>query len=354
MSMNSNLIARLCIEAVNPSWLLWVAIVATLLSNGSSSSFAHSQEDIVVTRRKNSQETVKRRGTIKEWKGFAITITTNVGEKEIENDAIVEVQTNWQPDYVAGLQSLESGDLTAAIKQFRAALKSERRTWAQRIIRADLVRAYQATENHLAAVEQFLAITGEDPQTRFFHLCPLPWLPSNAAMNQPAQQWMKSNDPVQRLIGASWLLTGREQESSVKVLDELSRDIDANIKYLAIAQLWRTRSLSVNARQIEVWEKLISSMPKPIRAGPWLILSEAQSRADQVNEATINLLRIPILYPEQIGLSGAALYRAGHLLHNTGRTYESQTVWNELRQKHPGSIWAQQAPAPDATANSLR
>ena len=115
MSMNSNLIARRCIDAVNPSWLLWVAIVGTLLSNGSSSSFAHGQEDIVITRRKNSQATFKRRGTIKEWKGFSITITTNVGEKEIENDAIVEVQTSWLPDLrgrikVAGIGRFNSGN----------------------------------------------------------------------------------------------------------------------------------------------------------------------------------------------------------------------------------------------------
>ena len=165
---------------------------------------------------------------------------------------------------------------------------------------------------------------------------------------------MKSNDPVRQLIGASWLLFGPQQQAAIQVLDELSRDIDANIKYLAIAQLWRTRNLKVNARQIEVWEKLLGSMPKPIRAGPWLVLAEAQSRADQVDEAAINLLRIPILYPKQIGLSAAALYRAGHLLHNTSRKNEAQTIWNELRQKYPDSNWAQQAPVPDTNAKPKR
>lgn len=351
MSIMPNPIARWQTDSRRLWSSLLIAMIGTLLSNGGSTNSIHGQDDTVITRRKNSPETVKRRGTITDWKGFAITIATNAGEKKIENDAIVEVQTNWQPAYVAGLSSLEFGDLTKAIEQLRAALNSERRNWAQRIIRADLVRAYQANEKPLAAVEQFLAITKEDPQTRFFNLCPLPWLPSNAAMNQPAQQWLKSSDPVQQLIGASWLLIGPQQKAAIQVLDELSRDIDANIKYLAIAQLWRTRNLNANARQIEVWEKLLVSMPKPIRAGPWIVLSEAQSRADQVDEAAINLLRIPILYPDQIGLSAAALYRAGHLLHNTGRTNEAQTVWNELRQQHPGSIWAQQAPAPDATDN---
>lgn len=354
MSIMPSTIARRLANSPRLWCPLLIAMGGMLLSSSGWGDLVHGQDDTVITRRKNSSETVKRRGTITDWKGFAITIATNVGEKKIENDEIVEVQTNWQPSYVAGLKSLESGDLTTAIDQLRAALNSETRNWAQRIIRADLVRAYQASENPLAAVEQFLAITAEDPQTRFIHLCPLRWLPSNAVMSQPAQVWLKSNDPVRQLIGASWLLRGPQQQAAIQVLDELSRDIDANIKYLAIAQLWLTRNLNVNARQIEVWEKLLESMPQPIRAGPWLVLAEAQSRADQVDEAAINLLRIPILYPKQIGLSAAALYRAGHLLHNTGRSNEAQTVWNELRQKHPHSTWAQQAPVPDANANPKR
>ena len=166
---------------------LLLAMAGLLISSGGSGNPVHGQEDSVISRRMNSSETVKRRGMITDWKGFAITIATDVGEKKIENDEIVEVQTNWQPSYVAGLESLESGDLATAINQLRAALRSETRNWAQRIIRADLVRAYQASEKPLSAVEQFLAITAEDPQTRFFHLCPLQWLPSNAVMSQPAQ-----------------------------------------------------------------------------------------------------------------------------------------------------------------------
>ena len=354
MRQNPKPLWRLPIGARRRWPSLLVVFASLLLSNNSFCHFVLGQEDIVITHRKNSAETIKRRGKIKEWKGFAITLSNDVSETKIENDEIVEVQTSWPPDYLAGLESLESGDLTAAIEQLRAALNSERRNWAQRIIRADLVRACQATDNHLAAVEQFLAITNADPQTRFFHLCPLPWLPTTVALDQPAQVWMKSSDPVQQLIGASWSLTSTTREPAIKVLEELSRDMDANIKSLAIAQLWRSRQRNLNARQLKVWKNLIAEMPRPVRAGPWFVLAEAQARADQTDEAIINLLRIPILYPEQIGLSAAALSRAGHLLHNTGRTSEAQKVWDELRQQHPDSAWAQQAPAADAAAGWQR
>ena len=335
-------------------WSLIAVVAISLVNCGGLAFLVHGQEDVVITRRKNSQETVKRRGVIKEWKGLAITITNNAGEIEIENEAIVEVQTSWQPGYLAGLEALKSGDPTAAITLLRSALAAEQRAWAKRIIRADLVRAYRAGENDLAAIEQFLQMIQDDPQSRFFHHCPLPWLPTKVVLNQPAQQWIKSDDPAQQLIGASWLLTGNQRQEAIRVLEELSNDIDANIRYLAISQLWRTRKLNVNARQIEVWKSQIGAMPKPLRAGPWLVLAEAQARLDQIDEAIINFLRIPILYPDQIGLSAAALYRAGYLLHNTGRSKEAQMIWSELRQQHPDSLWAQQAPASNAAADAIR
>ncbi len=262
---------RLPLEARLRSSLL-VLVASLLLMGHSFGCPAHGQEDIVITFRKNSAETIKRRGKIKEWKGFAITLANDVSETKIDNDEIVEVQTSWPPDYMAGLESLKSGELTAAIESFRAALKSERREWAQRIIRADLVRACQATDNHLAAVEQFLAISNADPQTRFFNLCPLLWLPTTAALDQPAQEWLKSSDPVQQLIGASWLLNSTSREPAIQVLEELSRDIDANIKSLAIAQLWRSRQRNVSARQLEVWKKLIARDAQTNSGGPLVCL----------------------------------------------------------------------------------
>ena len=145
-----------------------------------------------------------------------------------------------------------------------------------------------------------------------------------------------------QLIGASWLLGGPNRDKGIKLLEELSRDIDPRIKNLAIAQLWRTR-VGANRKQVEVWQKTVDQMPRDLRAGPYLVLADAQARAGWTDMAIVNLMRIPILFAEQKTLSAAALYRTGNLLHNTGNTEQAQSILNELVTNYPQTIWAQQA-----------
>ena len=303
---------------------------------------ATAQLDVVVTRRKDSEQTLKRKGTIIEWKGLSLTINSNGIEREIDNDQIIDIQTQWSNAYRTGLAELDSGNAQFAIVNFQEALKNESRPWAQRIIRAKLVDAFQLIEKHADAVGQFLEIVRDDPQTRFLYLAPLPWTGSSNTLDQSARQWIESRDTVSQLIGASWLLGGTHRDQAIKTLEELSRDIDPRIKSIAIAQLWRTR-VNVNAKQVEVWQGIAEQMPLDLRAGPYLVLANAQARVGSTELAIVNLMRIPILYSEQKTLSAAALYRSGSLLHNKGQTEQAQTLLNELITNYPQTIWAKQA-----------
>jgi tetratricopeptide (TPR) repeat protein len=296
----------------------------------------------VIVRRENSDQTLNRRGTIVEWKGMSLILHANGRDREIANDEIVEVRTPWSEDYVAGVAEFSQGKTQEAVAKFQTALNSESRPWAKRIIRSHLVDAFQMLEQPVAAIEQFIQIIQEDPQTRFLHLAPLPWTGSSKALTPQAQQWIESTDPVLQLVGASWMLGGPQREQAIKVLESLTRDIDARVKNIAIAQLWRTRT-DVNAKQTEVWHGIIENMPRALRAGPYFVLADAQARSGQVELAEINLMRIPILYADQKALSAAALYRAASLLHNSGKTEKAQAVLNELVTHYPQTIWAQQA-----------
>jgi tetratricopeptide (TPR) repeat protein len=303
---------------------------------------AQAQVDVVITRRKDSEQTLRRKGTIVEWKGMSLTINTDGIGREIDNDQIVQVQTNWGDDYRSGLAELRTGKTQIAIIKFQEALRNETRPWVQRIIRAKLVDAFQSIEKHTSAVEQFLLIVREDPQTRFLHLAPLPWTGSDNSLGPAAQKWIESPDSVTQLIGASWLLGGPNRNQGIKLLEELSKGIDPGIKNLAIAQLWRTR-VSLNPKQVEVWQGIVDQMPRDLRAGPYLVLAEAQARTGMSEMAIVNLMRIPILYAEQKTLSAAALYRSVNLLHNKGSTEQAQSILNELVTYYPQTIWAQQA-----------
>ncbi|MDA7928628.1 tetratricopeptide repeat protein, partial [Mariniblastus sp.] len=100
--------------------------------------------------------------------------------------------------------------------------------------------------------------------------------------------------------------------------------------------------LNVTDKQVKPWEKTILGLPREFRAGPYLVLAEAQSRVGQTQPAIANLMRIPILFPEQKSLVAAALYRAGNLLENQGKSDLAQSILNELVTLYPQTIWAKQ------------
>lgn len=298
--------------------------------------------DTVITRKRGAEKTVKRRGKIIDWRGAALTLEFNGRQREIDNAEIVQLQTAWDDSYQAGQSELRQGRTKLAIEQFGFALEKETRPWARRIIRSHLVEAYLAVEQPEDAVKQFLEIVSEDPQTRFLHLAPLPWAGSGNALVQQSEKWIESRQPIVQLIGASWLLAGPKRSQGIKQLEALSRDIDPGVRNVAIAQLWRTRA-NVSAKQTEVWEGLVEKMPRELRAGPLLVLADAQSKSQKTDQALLNLMRIPILYPEHRSLSAAALYRCASLLNNKGQAKQAKAILNELTTKYPETIWAQQA-----------
>ena len=307
-------------------------------------SQADGQEtrDTVITQKRGAEKTVKRHGKIVDWRGGALTLEFNGREREIDNAEIVQLQTAWNQSYRAGQSELRQGRTKLAIEQFGDAIEKETRPWARRIIRSHLVEAHLAVEQPADAVKQFLEIVSEDPQTRFLHLAPVPWAGSGNALVQQAEKWIEARQPVVQLIGASWLLAGPKRSQAIKRLEELSRDIDPGVRSIAIAQLWRTRA-NVSAKQTGVWETLVEKMPRKLRAGPLLVLADAQSKCQKTDQALLNLMRIPILYPERRSLGAAALYRSASLLNNKGQAKQAKAILNELTTKYPETIWAQQA-----------
>jgi tetratricopeptide (TPR) repeat protein len=321
------------------SLILLTTIVWPVRSAGGQQAIS---EDIVVIRRKDSDETYERKGTIEQWLGQTLTLSVNGRSREIGLEEIVDVQTRWPTTYLDAQNQIQSGNLASAVQQLQSAFATESRDWAKRIIQADLVRVLDAIGNHAEATRIFVDLLKNDRQSRFFRFCPLPWTEGTGKLDRQAEALMQTSDPVQQLIGASWLLSGRQREKAEKILEELTRDIDPNIKSLAIAQLWRVRMFGVNVKQVELWERLVNQMPSSVKAGPLLVLAETQAKLGRSQEATTNLMRIPILYSEHLQLSAAALYRAGQLLQNSGQPDHARTVWEELHRKFPTTIWGQQ------------
>ena len=303
-----------------------------------------AQTDTVVTRGENSPTTAKRRGVITDWTGSSLSLQSGTRTREIDNNRIVEIQTSWNSDYLLGKQLLGDGKTSEATAKLRLALASETRPWAQTIIRSELVRALSAADDYPTAIEEFSRMIAADPQTRFLHLIPLPWSGSvgNAKVVKMAQPLLVSSEPVLQLIGASWSASGSDRATAVQILEKLAADSESGISGLAAAQLWRTEITAADERRVSNWKQKILRMPSSLRAGPYYVLATAQARLDKNKQAAINLMRIPILYPEQTALCAASLFKCARLLHNDGHPNEARTLWTELRQDYPESIWAKQ------------
>ena len=156
------------------------------------------------------------------------------------------------------------------------------------------------------------------------------------------EELLDSKQLVPQLIAASWSLSGGQRTEAIKRLKALASDINPEISALAEAQLWKTR-VKTTAEGLESWKNRIRAMPESVRAGPYFILAGGLAGNNQIDEAALAYLRIPILHPEQHSLVAASLYQCGDLLQNKGRSVQARTLWRELIQKYPQSFWAQQA-----------
>ena len=282
---------------------------------------------------------IRRSGTILRWEGLTLQLQQAGRIRDIDGEEVVGFETQWSPGYEEGLDEFSRGDFNAATDSFINALTQERRSWAQNIIRSKILRCQIATEDLSSAANTFFQIIATDPQSRFVSLCPLRWTGNDAGMNQQASDWIKSDEPIVQLLGASWLI-GTDGDATRETLKELTRDIDPSVAALAVGQLWNLRQTKMATAELKVWQDKIETMPIAVRAGPYYAIAEAYARSGFENEAITNYMRIVILYPDQPLLAAPALYQSASLLHNTSRTAAAQKLIAELKTKYPATNWA--------------
>ena len=307
-------------------------------------------QDVVYFKKANSDTISKRKGTIQDWLGYSITISTNGSLKEIDSTQVQDLQTTWPAAYESGKRLAAEGKTSEAIKKYRQALTVEKRPWAQRIIRSKLISAYQLVGNSSAAVNEFRTIVAQDPSTRFMSLIPLPW--SNRVIPVPgASDWLDSDQTAIKLLGAGWSLTSQknEQKRATEALDQLAGDLDPRIRNLATAQLWRLRT-RLSPKQIKQWERIVAAMESENRAGAMLILANAHQKHGNLDAALLNWMKIVTLHEHQSTLVAASLFQTASALKSLTpeqtkrKSYpKPNSFFAELNQRFPESTWAQQA-----------
>lgn len=315
-------------------------LFAAAVAGGSWQPCAIAQDRVVVLLSDNSR-TVVREGTIVDWKGGEMRMEYNGQINTIKNDRIVQIQTAWPPDYALAEELLKQRKFAEARVALQNAIANESRGWALRILYAQQTRLCDVLGDRRHSAEMFMSLIQDDPDTRDFATIPLPWdlTPLETGLLDFGKKLQNSSVVPLQLLGASWLVTSPERAAAIKTLELLSRDLDSRIAHLASAQLWRTKAQEVDTVQLGRWERQIDRMPRELRAGPLLVLGQAQLRLGKTEDAILSWLQVPILHEENLVAAASGLQLAAATLQNNGESAQARRLWQELNDRFPGTRW---------------
>jgi tetratricopeptide (TPR) repeat protein len=277
-------------------------------------------------------------GRVLEYTGRALEFQHPGGRREtVPGEMVLQVETQHVKTHQEADAAFAQQRFQEALALYARAGNEEPRTWVRRHILAQKVRCYRAMDRLDLAGSEFLLLVQSDPATPYFDCIPLAWVPEqpSPALEQTARGWLGREEPAAALLGASHLLGTGVRAQALARLRQLATAPDRRIALLATAQQWRAAVTTVDAAQLDAWERTIAQMPEPLRAGPWFVLGLARVGARQWDEAALALLQAPILYPDDRRLAAAALVEAGRALGQLGRPRQAARLYREVLQSYP-------------------
>ena len=304
-------------------------------------------EDTVVIQPAVGREPLRVSGQIVDYNGrqLEIQVSGNIPRK-FPSEQVVEVQTTYDPNHVAADALFAKQEYIAAAAKYQAALNKESRRWVRHRILAQLVRCNSAQGLWSQAGDYFLLLVKDDPETPEFAAIPLAWLASDSAgvVATKANEWLaRDAEPVSVLLGASHLLLSPQGPAAVQKLQQLSGSRDVRIAALAETQLLRTSLATVDKAALARWDDRVPKFPAVARAGAYYTLGRAWRQRGDNPRAAIDLLRVPILYPNEHTLAAESLLLAAEALLSNEQQLESQRLVVELCASYPQSRAAKEA-----------
>lgn len=279
-------------------------------------------------------------GRVVDFTGAALVLEASGQKQTIPGKQVVEIRSTWTAEQIAGDDLWRRRDYAAAQAKYAAALSTETRPWAQRLVRSKLVATLREQDRWELAAEEFLRLVAADSQTPYFAVIPLPWTAAapTPALEAKARTWATAGSSnAAALLGASFLLSSADRTSALKRLRELALDGDPRIAILAEAQLWRNAAVTADASMVEGWERTLDKLPEPLRAGPALVVGRAWAQRNEPERAALLLLRVPILHDDQHRLAAEALWSGGQMLERMSQSAEAATLYRELVRDFPKS-----------------
>jgi tetratricopeptide (TPR) repeat protein len=302
--------------------------------------------DETVVLRTNAGRQAALTGEILDYDVAELRIRLSDGREQIiPADKVVRVDAKYLPEQVRADQARKAGRHRLALSLYRKALAAEPRRWVRHAIIRQMIWCHRALGQIEQAGELFLLLARDGPNLSDLASMPLAWASGapSARLERAAGTWMSRTDlPAAVLLGASHVLSTRRAEATRR-LKQVMVEADGPVAQLAGAQLWRTEIIVANAEKTDAWRQGVARMPEALRAGPHFVLGQALARQGQYDQAALNLLRVPILYPREETLSAVALVEAGRVLEKQKRIRQAVGLYREVLRDHASSPAAGEA-----------
>lgn len=282
-----------------------------------------------------------RSGKVLSFDSKRVVLELSDGERKGFNSSLVAaIDFEWAtPAARAAMQLCDAQKYREAIPALEKAYP-ELPLWQQKLMLGRLVGCLSAIGEDRIAGIIFLNATQADLPAIVYQDAPLAWTPKQPAgrLATEAEKWLRGETEHERLLGASWSLTGSGRNEAAAVLRKLKASSDPSIAALATAQTWRTSTPPETLQQLTQWISFRDKLSLPLQLGPTQFLADRSARVGQPDIAVAQWLRIASLYPDRQFHAGQALDRAEQQLRTLQRTTEALSVveWKQqLDQNSP-------------------
>lgn len=301
-------------------------------------------DTVTLSSGEDAQGRVELSGVVVDYTGRQITIRTNGGnERNFPTSRVLAVETRWPEGYEQGSAELAAGNYSRAAELLAAAARADQRPWVRRLAMEHLMECYAAAGDSATAGRLLVELAKSDPATPALERAPLAWHSGTRVAPAVVAEWTASDQPVARLLGASYSLAGSERTAALATLATLARSGDEQIATLAEMQQWRTEVVTAKQADVERWQQRLVELPEALQAGGWLVVGDAWRQLRQADAAALAYLHSSMLAEAEPQLAAAAMVRAAKTLEAAGHQDEAQQLATELVRDYPKTAAAAEA-----------
>jgi tetratricopeptide (TPR) repeat protein len=250
----------------------------------------------------------------------------------ISADQIKDVQVKLTVAHERADKLFEERDYVAAAERFEEALKVETRRWLRSKIAARLVACHIASGDSIAAISAFFSASQAADGQISVSAVPLWWLPQapSTPVTQHASAMLQSNNPLEQVIGASFLFGTDHSEAARGIVSQLTTYRDERVSQMARTQSWRWEVATATASDVAAWQRQVMRLPAEARGGPYFVIGLALARLGKNQDAALAFLWPALVYLQDPKLSRQAALLAADCLERDGQRAEAVQLYAEV------------------------